>query len=224
MRLKSLILINLAFIVLISSACSSKDSPQASKSTNSITSVTDSAEIVTGTNNSITTADVLEYNGTFNEDVFIQMCQNIQIGNICISLPCIFDKMGKDFEIGEKPLLDSPNGILSSEILYKNSIVGYISLEYTDGDDEWVDNEILGYTFSWYDIKKLNYSDFFSVGGIGFQEQVEDVTSRLGTPSKISEYSNGERSYFYSVSINKQIRFTFDSSEKIVSISITNGK
>ena len=135
-----------AVLSIAATACGEADKPQSE--TTPKTSVTTSQ-----TTKTESTSETIEYNGTFNEEVFNQICQNIKIGNTVISIPCTFEKMGEGFEMGEDPLLDKENGILSSELLYEDNIVGYISLRYTEDDKEWDDNEILGYSFSYYDIK-----------------------------------------------------------------------
>lgn len=183
MKLKPLILSLAVLTALTFSACDGvKESSQPTETTSTTTSLSSSTEEI-------------EYNGTFNEDIFNQICQNIKIGDAVMSMPCTFEKMGDGFETGEDPLLDEKNGILSSDLLYEDSIVGYISLRYTEDDTEWDDNEILGYSFSYYDIKKLYDSNYISVGGITFQDRVENLTSNFGSPSKINEHSNGDQSY-----------------------------
>lgn len=100
MKLKPLILALAVLTAFTFSACDNGgESSQPAETTSSTLAVTDSSEIITTTNKN-NTAEILEYNGTFNEDVFNQIAQNIKINDARILFPCTTKELPSNISIG----------------------------------------------------------------------------------------------------------------------------
>ena len=213
MKFKPLIL-SIAVLMAISlSACDSeKVSSQSTESTSSTTSSTTSVPSST---------KKIEYNGTFNEEVFNQIAQNIKIGDKTIALPCTFGDFGEGYQLGENQVLQEDVGLSSNSLLYKDSIIGYITIKYTDGDENTKDNEITGISFSYSDFKKQTNFNCISVGGITFQDTKSKVMEQFGEPLEQHKFSSGTISFNYKTNSKDNLYFNFDDNEQVTKMEIT---
>ncbi len=164
----------------------------------------------------------MEYNGTFNEEVFNQIRQNIEIGDKTISLPCTLEDLGEGFESGGVPYFDDENEMYSAALLYKDSTIGYYTAWCTEDDKDIKDNELIGISFSYSDFKKQGVITDISIGEITFQDTKEKVQEKFGVPSIQDKRPSGILGVYYKISDTKMIRFDFDDNNMVILVSIYN--
>ena len=145
----------------------------------------------------------IEYNSTFNEEVFNQIIQNIKIGDKTISFPCTLEDFGEGFEYSEDTMYSEEWGITAVDLLYNNSIIAFVSLRAKDDDKVLKDNELTGILFSDSIYEKQNVINNISVGGITFQDTKEKVQEKFGDPSDKNKRSSGFESFYYKTSEKK---------------------
>ncbi len=189
--------------------CNSKnDKP--SSSSEVVSTVDESSEI---TENKAD--ESFEYNGTFNEEVFKHIIQNINLKGVKVSMPCTL----ADFEDGvtiKDPFLFKEDSMVTYSLSYNNTHLAEI-LYYSDR--ELTDAELLEIEFSCISISPgLFDRDKFSVGSIKLDSDYTLLEDVLGNPTKV-KFDGTDGYYKYSLSEKDSLLF-FIRDKKINSINI----
>lgn len=152
-----------------------------------------------------------EYNGTFNEIVFEQMCQNIKIEDVIISFPCTRNEFVSELSIDGIPLV--LENIVNYELLYNKELIGSCSFKYTEEDN--LDNSIMtGLSLD----KNENSATLISVGEITFQYSKQQIIELLGEPTNTEEYLSGSEKIDYFADNYRYMCFMFDVDDILTSI------
>ncbi len=115
--------------------------------------------------------------GTFNEDVFRQICSDIHIKDADISLPANLDDLGEHFSV-EYFMVDKENALLTYELKYDDVYVGFLLF---DGTEELNEKDLHSNLFYSMSIE-AKYEENMSVGGITMNDPIEKVYASFGKP------------------------------------------
>ena len=189
--------------------CESKnDKP--SSSSEVVSTVDESSEITENKND-----ESFEYNGTFNEEVFRHIIQDINLKGVKVSMPCSL----ADFENGvtiKDPFLFKEDSMVTYSLSYNNTHLAEV-LYYSDR--ELTDAELLEIEFSGISISPgLFDRDKFSVGSIKLDSDYTLLEDVLGNPTK-AEFDGSDGYYKYSLSEKEYLIF-YIRDKKINSITI----
>ncbi|MBQ6945417.1 MAG: hypothetical protein IJN43_13995 [Ruminococcus sp.] len=189
--------------------CESKnDKP--SSSSEVVSTVDESSEITENKND-----ESFEYNGTFNEEVFRHIIQDINLKGVKVSMPCTL----ADFENGvtiKDPFLFKEDSMVTYSLSYNNTHLAEV-LYYSDR--ELTDAELLEIEFSGISISPgLFDRDKFSVGSIKLDSDYTLLEDVLGNPTK-AEFDGSDGYYKYSLSEKEYLIF-YIRDKKINSITI----
>lgn len=204
-----------AVLSIAATGCGEADKPQSETTPKS--SVTTSKATETSS-----TSEAIEYNGTFNEEVFNQVCRDIVIEGNKIVFPCSLNDMGNEFTFGEYPVTNESSKLQSNALLYNDKKVGSCTIRYLDENDTYYDCIMTGLSFYKSDIAKQENPISISFGEINFESSEYDVKKSFGEPTKTTEFSNGEKRLDYSSSENCMICFRINEDKEIISIEIYN--
>ena len=198
-------------LMLTGSVCgceSKNDKP--SSSSEVVSTVDESSEI---TENKAD--ENFEYNGTFNEEVFRHIIQDINLKGVKVSMPCTL----ADFENGvtiKDPFLFKEDSMVTYSLSYNDTHLAEI-LYYSDR--ELTDAELLEIEFSCISISPgLFDRDKFSVGSIKLDSDYTLLEDVLGNPTK-AEFDGSDGYYKYSLSEKEYLIF-YIRDKKINSINI----
>lgn len=210
-------LVALSCVIMLStalSACVGSD--------NSSISTTSVGTTVTTTTTLETIEEPIQYNGTFNEDVFNQICQNIKIDDMLISFPCIAKEFDSNISLGEKPIILEKEKIVNYELLYNETIIGSCSFRYTENAEDLNNIIMTGLALN----KKGNtdVANVIDAGGITFQYSKQQIIALLGEPTNREEYSSGSEELKYFADNDRYLCFMFDMDDSIKSIEFYDEK
>ena len=198
-------------LMLTGSVCgceSKNDKP--SSSSEVVTTVDESSEITENKDD-----ESFEYNGTFNEEVFRHIIQDINLKGVKVSMPCTL----ADFEDGvtiKDPFLFKEDSMVTYSLSYNNTHLAEV-LYYSDR--ELTDTELLEIEFSCISISPgLFDRDKFSVGSIKLDSDYTLLEDVLGNPTK-AEFDGSDGYYKYSLSEKEYLIF-YIRDKKINSITI----
>ena len=203
MKFKPFILSLAVLTAFTFSACDGvKESSQPTETTSSTTSVPSSTEEI-------------EYNGTFNEDIFNQICQNIKVDGRTISIPCTLADLGEDYSYNmDNPVIDEKHGMSFYGLLYKDEEIGTVTLKYNSNDSNVDDDCIKGLSF----YSRENNGVY--IAGITTNDTEESVTAALGQPTKTNDKDNDQKKVmYYKIADDKYAQFQTDNG-KIIQISL----
>lgn len=158
-----------------------------------------------------------EYNGTFNEEVFEHIIQNININGVKISMPCSLNDMGKGFEVSF-PLFFEKKSLSTYSLNYKDVYLGQI-VYYSD--HEFIDTELENEKFAQLYINPSEpYWGNLSVAGVEIGSDYKALERVLGQPTS-KNYDGKDGFYTYKLSEKKYIEFHFmDNSIYSISINV----
>ena len=143
------------------------------------------------------------YTGTFNEDVFEHIIQNIKLKGIKISMPCTLKDMDNGFEVSN-PLVFDENAYVTYALNYKDVCLGQI-LYYSD--HELTDKELENEEFAQLYINPSEpYWGNLSVAGIEIGSDYKILENVLGQPT-LKNYDGKRGSYNYELSEKEYINF-----------------
>ena len=216
MKVKPFILSLAVLTALTFSACDNGgESSQPAETTGSTLAVTDSSEIITTTNKN-NTAEILEYNGTFNEDVFNQIAQNIKIDDARILFPCTTKELPSNISIGGEPIIIEESKVVNYQLCYNETDLGSCSFSYIEDPEDYDNLSMTGVALN----RDEHLLKLISVGEITFQHKKQQVIDQLGEPTKRTEFSSGNERFDYYVKEHKYITFMFYKDERMSSIGI----
>lgn len=165
----------------------------------------ESSEVSQADENTDFKEDSSYYTGTFNEEVFEHIIQNIKLKGIKISMPCTLKDIGNGFEVSN-PLVFEEKALTTYALNYKDVYLGQI-LYYSDHKltDEELENEEFAQLY-------INPSELYwgnlSVAGMEIDSDYKALERVLGQPT--SKNYDGERKfYIYKLSEKKYIEFHF---------------
>lgn len=143
------------------------------------------------------------YTGTFNEEVFEHIIQNINLKGIKVSMPCSLNDMGKGFEVSF-PLFFEKKSLSTYSLNYNDTSLGQI-VYYSD--HELTDKELENDEFIQLCINTPNLSsDNVSVAGIEIYSNYKILENVLGQPTS-KNYDGKSGFYKYELSEKKYINF-----------------
>ncbi len=189
----------LCSMMLIGSVCgcnSKTDKP--SSSSEVVSTVDESSEAAENKGD-----ESFEYNGTFNEEVFNHIIQDINLKGVKVSMPCTFADLGEGFEV-KYPLVFKEDSMVTYSLEYNGikvaQIVYYVDHELTD--KEFKELEIPFISIN----PDLFREDNVSVAGINFESDYKVLDDILGEPTKM-KFDENHGYYNYSLSENKYVQF-----------------
>ena len=208
MKLKPFILSLAVLTAFTFSACDGvKESSQPTETTSSTTSL------------SIFTEEI-EYNGTFNEDIFNQICQNINIEDVLISFPCTTKELPSNISIGGEPIIIEESKVVNYQLCYNETDLGSCSFSYTEDPEDFDNLSMTGLGLN----RDENLVELISVGEITFQYSKQQIIDRLGEPTNRTNFSSGNEKFDYLIDEYRYINFMFYQDGRMASIGIYNQK
>lgn len=201
----------LCSLMLTGSVCGCESKTDKPSSSSEIVSTVDESNEITENKDD----ESFEYNGTFNEEVFNHIIQDINLKGVKVSMPCTL----ADFEDGvtiKDPFLFKEDSMVTYSLSYNNTHLAEISYY---SDRELTDAELLEIEFSGITINPgLFDRDKFSVGSIKLDSDYTLLEDVLGNPTK-AEFDGSDGYYKYSLSEKDSLLF-FIRDKKINSINI----
>ena len=201
----------LCSMMLIGSVCgcnSKTDKP--SSSSEVVSTVDESSEAAENKGD-----ESFEYNGTFNEEVFNHIIQDINLKGVKISMPCTLANLEDGVTIKD-PFFFKEDSMVTYSLSYNNTHLAEISYY---SDRELTDAELLEIEFSGITINPgLFDRDKFSVGSIKLDSDYTLLEDVLGNPTKV-KFDGTDGYYKYSLSEKDSLLF-FIRDKKINSINI----
>lgn len=157
--------------------------------------------------------DDFVYDGTFNEEVFEHICNDIKIDGTPLSMPGVFNEWDKGFS-ARFLTVDEVNNLATYELLFGDSSVGFVVF---DSSQELTLSRLMDTVFYNLCLSPSNDSREIIVADIRIGDSAKDITEVLGTADK-SEYSEGKGYYEYTVNDDRYVRFSIknDAIDKIV--------
>lgn len=163
-----------------------------------------------------TVITIAEPSGTFNEEVFDEVVNNIVIGDRTISLPCTIEDLGKDFSYSaEFPYYDKESGVAFYGLLYNEKDIGTAIFKYEPDDKDLSDNQILGLSLGTIFMERENCGLYLA--GLTLNDTEDAVIDKLGQPTKFNG-ENGNGIMYYRVFNNDFV------DEKYITIDLEDGK
>ena len=201
----------LCSLMLTGSVCGCESKNDKPSSSSEVVSTIDESNEITENK----ADESFEYNGTFNEEVFKHIIQDINLKGVKVSMPCTL----ADFEDGvtiKDPFLFKEDSMVTYSLSYNNTHLAEISYY---SDRELTDAELLEIEFSGITINPgLFDRDKFSVGSIKLDSDYTLLEDVLGNPTK-AEFDGTDGYYKYSLSEKDSLLF-FIRDKKINSITI----
>ena len=201
----------LCSVMLVGSVCGCNSKTDKPSSSSEVVSTVDESNEITENKDD----ENFEYNGTFNEEVFRHIIQDINLKGVKVSMPCTL----ADFEDGvtiKDPFLFKEDSMVTYSLSYNNTHLAEV-LYYSDR--ELTDAELLEIEFSGISISPgLFDRDKFSVGSIKLDSDYTLLEDVLGNPTK-AEFDGSDGYYKYSLSEKDSLLF-FIRDKKINSINI----
>lgn len=201
----------LCSLMLTGSVCGCNSKTDKPSSSSEVVSTVDESNEITENKDD----ESFEYNGTFNEEVFRHIIQDINLKGVKVSMPCTL----ADFEDGvtiKDPFLFKEDSMVTYSLSYNNTHLAEV-LYYSDR--ELTDAELLEIEFSGISISPgLFDRDKFSVGSIKLDSDYTLLEDVLGNPTK-AEFDGSDGYYKYSLSEKEYLIF-YIRDKKINSINI----
>ena len=201
----------LCSLMLTGSVCGCESKNDKPSSSSEVVSTVDESNEITENKDD----ESFEYNGTFNEEVFNHIIQDINLKGVKVSMPCTL----ADFEDGvtiKDPFLFKEDSMVTYSLSYNNTHLAEV-LYYSDR--ELTDAELLEIEFSCISISPgLFERDKFSVGSIKLDSDYTLLEDVLGNPTK-AEFDGSDGYYKYSLSEKEYLIF-YIRDKKINSITI----
>lgn len=201
----------LCSLMLTGSVCGCESKNDKPSSSSEVVSTVDESNEITENKDD----ESFEYNGTFNEEVFRHIIQDINLKGVKVSMPCTL----ADFENGvtiKDPFLFKEDSMVTYSLSYNNTHLAEV-LYYSDR--ELTDAELLEIEFSCISISPgLFDRDKFSVGSIKLDSDYTLLEDVLGNPTK-AEFDGSDGYYKYSLSEKEYLIF-YIRDKKINSITI----
>lgn len=184
--------------------------------------VTESPEISQTNEDNNFMEDSSYYTGTFNEEVFEHIIQNISMKGIKVSMPCTFSELSGKFELNDSPYVDSENRVVCYTVSYNGERAALI--EY-DSDRELTKEEQKTETFYFLSINpyisEVKNSGMYAAG-LTTNDTYDMIKQNLGEPTDDSKLSDdGKGSVTYDIDDKRGIIF-YLRDNKIQSIMIIN--
>lgn len=201
----------LCSLMLTGSVCGCNSKTDKPSSSSEVVSTVDESNEITENKDD----ESFEYNGTFNEEVFRHIIQDINLKGVKVSMPCTL----ADFEDGvtiKDPFLFKEDSMVTYSLSYNNTHLAEV-LYYSDR--ELTDAELLEIEFSGITINPgLFDRDKFSVGSIKLDSDYTLLEDVLGNPTKV-KFDGTDGYYKYSLSEKEYLIF-YIRDKKINSITI----
>ena len=198
-------------LMLTGSVCGCESKNDKPSSSSEVVSTVDESNEITENK----ADESFEYNGTFNEEVFNHIIQDINLKGVKVSMPCTL----ADFEDGatiKDPFLFKEDSMVTYSLSYNNTHLAEV-LYYSDR--ELTDAELLEIEFSGITINPgLFDRDKFSVGSIKLDSDYTLLEDVVGNPTK-AEFDGSNGYYKYSLSEKEYLIF-YIRDKKINSITI----
>lgn len=147
--------------------------------------------------------DNYDYNGTFNEEVFDNLSQNINLKGVKVSMPCTLYDLGECFKIA-LPQVDTRSRYTAYTLYYNDIFVGKILYE---SDHELSENELRAQKFVTLYIKPADLTqEDISVAGINVGDDYNKAAKLLGSATS-GEYDGKNGYNTYDISKYKWLSF-----------------
>ncbi len=88
--------------------------------------INESSEISQVDEDNILKEDSSYYTGTFNEEVFEHIIQNISLKGIKVSMLCTFSELSGKFELSDALYVDSEHSVVCYSLNYNGENTGFI--------------------------------------------------------------------------------------------------
>ena len=150
-------------------------------------------------------AEAWTENDKFNAAVFEQICGDIHIADVVVSIPGTLRDWGDHFSAAFS-LADTENSLLTYKLFYDGTEVGYVTY---DGDAE-LDEKTLE-TATFYSIFVYNEQEGIqdiSIGGISISDSPDKVPEVLGEPTEYRLDDDGFGSMLYKIRDGYYLKFT----------------
>lgn len=180
-------LLALLLTVPLMSGCGKQSEPpdSAVESTAAETTTADSAQ----------EEDTFTYDGTFNEEVFQHIIQNIELFGHKVSMPCTLADLGEDFSLDDEPSIDEAHSIVTYSLFCKDEEIG--SIQYPS-DHALTEEETRTLAFTALYIAPMDsasdYSDTF-VAGLTIHDTYQHIKNVLGVPTSSAKYEEDKKGY-----------------------------
>lgn len=147
--------------------------------------------------------DNYDYSGTFNEEVFDNLSQNINLKGVKVSMPCTLYDLGECFKIA-LPQVDTRSKYTAYTLYYNDISVGKILYE---SDHELIENELKTQKFVHLYIKPADLTqEDISVAGIKIGDDYNKAEKLFGSATS-GEYDGKNGNNIYDISKYKWLAF-----------------
>ncbi len=198
--------------MLVGSVCGCESKTDKPSGSSEVVSTVDESSDVTKSKDD----ESFEYNGTFNEEVFRHIIQDINLKGVKVSMPCTFADLGEGFAV-KYPLVLKEKSMVTYSLEYNGMKVAQI-LYYLD--HELTDKELNELEIPYLSISRdLFINDNLSVAGINTDSDYTIIDDVLGEPTEM-DFDGNEGRYDYSLSEKNYVSF-FIIDKKISSIDIS---
>lgn len=157
--------------------------------------------------------DTFTYDGTFNEEVYQHIIQNIELFGHKISMPCTLADLGEDFSI-DHPIVDKEALLVTYSLNYQGEYIGCMQFA---GDRELTAEEEMNLSFCGiaFDSPALWY-----VAGIMPDDSYQHMRTVLGEPNDTALYDDDQKGYVgYYLSDDESISF-YIRKEKVIDVLV----
>lgn len=164
--------------------------------------------------------DTFTYDGTFNEEVYQHIIQNIELFGHKISMPCTLADLGEDFSTGlDKPYLDAEYSLAVYSLYYGEQEIGQITF---NSDHELSKKELETLPFCNLSVSQYTVAkNDSSISGFTLQDTFQQVQDALGAPTDASGYNDNGKGYVrYTLTESQNISFFVNQDQSIREIAV----
>ena len=216
MKRKLVLFMAAAFLVSNLTACKNSENTLSSDNDKSRSTQSSISESVSESTESDTQSkteiqpEINEYGGTFNEEVFDKIVNNVVIGDRIFSFPCSLEDLGEGFTFRKETMIyEEETELRSCGLLYDKKSLAAVTMHCAADDNDYSDNDIICISFTASDFKRQTTIDNISIGGITFDSTEEEILQMFGEPTDNHEDSSHFSSYLYLID-KKRLTFSFN--------------
>lgn len=163
--------------------------------------------------------DHFQYSGTFDEEVFAHICQDVLIKGASVCVPGTLEDWGDDFS-ATPFFINQEDSMCFYEVMYEDTLVACVGYAAAEEIPEAELKTTPYFLIVFFETDEN--PDPPGVAGITLGNSAGSITDALGEPTRITEINeNGAYNYEYTVSDEQCIVFGLND-DKLANITIMN--
>ena len=154
--------------------------------------------------------ETFTYDGTFNEEVFQHITQNIELFGHKVSMPCTLE---------DHPYVDTEYSFVIYSLYFNEQQIGQITYNC---DHELSETELKTLPFCNLSVSQYTADqNDSSISGFTLQDTFQQVQDALGTPTDASGYNDNGKGYVrYALTESQNISFFINQDQSIREIAV----